>query len=134
MTTATLENSYKALEVRKNNFVPLFLTNDIALLRIDYNGSAQPIKYSRGGTDPTECHIGGYGSPAFNHPLSDQFKVANIKVVPRINCVMKLGFMVLPSLSKNILCVGGGDTDTCQGDSGSGLICNGVLYGITSYG
>lgn len=136
LSNVSFENTYKVLEVKRTNFVPLFMTNDIALMRIDLHGDRpSSIRYATKEQQLTEaCEIAGFGSPAFNAPLSETFQVAKINVVPMFNCVIKLGYMVLPSLNGNILCVGGGDTDTCQGDSGSGLICNGILTGITSYG
>lgn len=139
LSTATIENTYRVLAVEKNNFVPIFMTNDIALMRIsmgdDLKGSTPIIKFATHKERITgSCEIGGHGSPSFNAPLSEQFQVASINIAPMITCIMKLGYIVLPSISGSIICVGGGLTDTCQGDSGSGLICNGVLYGITSYG
>lgn len=136
LSAATSAKTYKVVDVQRTNFVSLFMTNDIALMRIDLQGDTPPfIPYATQKQQLTEpCEIGGFGSPAFNAPLSETFQVAKINVVPMFNCVLKLGYMVLPSLNGNILCVGGGGTDTCQGDSGSGLICNGVLTGITSYG
>lgn len=110
------------------------MTNDIALMKIDFNGTAPTIGFARQKEAVKDCEVGGFGSPNFHAPLSEYFQVAQIEVVPIVNCIMKLGFIVIPSITGSVLCVGGGYKDTCQGDSGSGLICNGVLHGITSYG
>lgn len=135
LSTTTLENSYKVLEVKENNFVPIFMTNDIALMRIDFK-SAPVIRFAdqKYRQSSKGCEIGGFGAPAFNAPLSERFQVASVDVVPILSCIMNLGFIVFPSLSGSVLCGGGSLTDTCQGDSGTALVCNGVLVGITSYG
>lgn len=136
LNTTTVDNSFKVLEVQRNHFVPLFMTNDIALMRIDLNTSAPTIQFADRKWQSAQggCEVGGYGSPAFNAPLSSEFQVASIEIVPMIYCIMRLGFIVMPSLSGSVLCAGGSITDTCQGDSGTGLVCKGVLVGITSYG
>ena len=123
---------------KRNNFVPFVMKNDIAMIRV-VNGDTLNVPSIAYATQKEKingaCEIGGYGSPGFSQPLSNRFQVAPIRITSMTNCIIHLGFITLPSMAgQSVLCVGGEETDTCQGDSGSGLICNGLLYGITSYG
>lgn len=134
LSTGTLENSYQVLAVEKRGFIPIFMMNDIALMKVSYNGSAPKVPIATQPVKVADCEIGGFGSPSFNAPVSNQFLVARIGIVPISTCIRQLGFFVVPSIAGSVLCVGGSATDTCQGDSGSGLMCNGLLVGITSFG
>lgn len=136
LSTTTNESLYPVLEAKRNNYMATFMTNDIALLRIDLKGRAVPTVELAKSTlqEKTNCEIGGFGSPRYNAPASDYFQVAPIKVVDMFKCIMGLGVIVIPALTGSALCAGGGQTDTCQGDSGSALLCNGIQCGITSYG
>lgn len=133
--------TFMRLHEHFNNFV---MTNDIALLKVESVPSGQLVYYRFPDRhfnmySIQSCEISGFGSTGFNRPLSDQFQVAAIKIVPLWKCLAKLGFIVLPSRSNSVLCVGGESADSCQGDSGSGMLCTThsqerILLGITSFG
>ncbi|XP_031240151.1 kallikrein-13 [Mastomys coucha] len=81
----------------------------------------------------TCCRVSGWGtttSPQVNYPKTLQ--CANIELRSDEECRQ-----VYPGkITANMLCAGTkeGGKDSCEGDSGGPLICNGKLYGIISWG
>lgn len=78
--------------------------------------------------------IGGWGATVENGTASLHLLGVNLTVIPKhiCNAQNSYGGMV----KSNMFCAGAmdGGRDSCQGDSGGGLICNTYLSGIVSFG
>ncbi|XP_006889655.1 PREDICTED: granzyme A-like [Elephantulus edwardii] len=85
----------------------------------------------------TQCRVAGWGMYQSNlRKPSNILKEVNITVLERKICNDENHYNNNPVIKLNMICAGSlqGGTDTCKGDSGSPLICDGVLRGITSFG
>ncbi|XP_049958170.1 trypsin eta-like [Schistocerca serialis cubense] len=64
-----------------------------------------------------------------NGPTTEQLKYVTVNVTDTAVCRTRL--LVL----EGMLCAGGmGNEDSCQGDGGGPLVCNGSLAGVVSFG
>ncbi|XP_017177931.1 kallikrein-13 isoform X3 [Mus musculus] len=113
--------------------------HDIMLLElkspVQLSSHVRTLKLSADDCLPTGtcCRVSGWGtttSPQVNYPKTLQ--CANIELRSDEECRQ-----VYPGkITANMLCAGTkeGGKDSCEGDSGGPLICNGKLYGIISWG
>ncbi|NP_034773.1 kallikrein 1-related peptidase b24 preproprotein [Mus musculus] len=113
-------------------------SNDLMLLRLsepaDITDAVKPIDL------PTEepklgstCLASGWGSiTPTKWQKPNDLQCVFIKLLPNENCTKPY----LHKVTDVMLCAGemGGGKDTCAGDSGGPLICDGILHGITSWG
>ncbi|XP_021023056.1 kallikrein 1-related peptidase b24 isoform X1 [Mus caroli] len=113
-------------------------SNDLMLLRLsepaNITDAVKPIALPT--EDPklgSTCLASGWGSitPTKWQKPNDLHCVF-IKLLPNENCAKPY----LHKVTDVMLCAGemGGGKDTCAGDSGGPLICDGVLHGITAWG
>ncbi|XP_055696229.1 serine protease 55-like [Lutzomyia longipalpis] len=135
------EDPQKLIEINEIHFLPfdtITYSNDIALIRLpeaytDLPGNVglphNPVPV----TEYSDCSIFGYGSVEFLREISAQFREAPIEIQTAEACAEAL-VPYAPDYNLGMFCAGGGHTDACQGDSGSGLICSGLLVGVVSYG
>ncbi|XP_014449646.2 granzyme A isoform X2 [Alligator mississippiensis] len=118
--------------------------NDLMLLqlkgRVKINKAVKTTNLPNTGTDikaGTRCQVIGWGTTnnGINKP-SDTLKEVNVTVIDRNTCNDKKHYNLQPAITKNMVCAGDvkGGKDSCSGDSGGPLICNGELKGITSFG
>uniref|UniRef100_A0A7M4FKI1 Granzyme A n=1 Tax=Crocodylus porosus TaxID=8502 RepID=A0A7M4FKI1_CROPO len=85
----------------------------------------------------TRCQVIGWGTTNNQmNDMSDTLKQVNVTVIDRNTCNDKKHYNLQPEITKNMVCAGdvNGGKDSCSGDSGGPLICNGELKGITSFG
>uniref|UniRef100_A0A8C5VM09 Kallikrein related peptidase 4 n=1 Tax=Microcebus murinus TaxID=30608 RepID=A0A8C5VM09_MICMU len=77
------------------------------------------------------CLVSGWGLLAGGR-LPTVLQCANVSVVAEQECSERYG----PVYHHSMLCAGGGldGKDSCNGDSGGPLICNGSLQGLVSFG
>ncbi|XP_063818155.1 granzyme A-like [Pseudophryne corroboree] len=81
----------------------------------------------------TVCQAAGWGLTE-DGDNSDNLMEVNVTLIERGKCQRSWKNKV--NITENMMCtsVGPKGQDTCEGDSGGPLICNGVLKGITSFG
>ncbi|XP_021045207.1 kallikrein 1-related peptidase b9 [Mus pahari] len=126
--------------IHRNNIrhIEYDYSNDLMLLRLsmpaDITDVVKPIDL------PTEepklgstCLASGWGSiTPFKFQYAEELQCVNLKLLPNEDCVKAH----IEKVTDVMLCAGDmdGGKDTCKGDSGGPLICDGVLHGITSWG
>ncbi|KAH8324037.1 hypothetical protein KR074_008618 [Drosophila pseudoananassae] len=79
-----------------------------------------------------QCTTLGWGAVINNGPFPNEIVYAKLVIQPRDKC-LAYG----TSFQSGMLCVSNpsdDDSDGCEGDSGSPLICDGKIYGIVSFG
>ncbi|XP_061453975.1 cationic trypsin-3-like isoform X2 [Rhineura floridana] len=133
------EQNTKAVQlIRHPEFEPTSLKNDIMLLQLDppaiLGDTAKTIPLTKDcAPTGTKCVVSGWGATTF----------------PTVNYAYVLQCLDSTILSKDIckstygtyfsdhqICAGLMEEgkDSCQGDSGSPLVCNGTLHGLVSWG
>ncbi|XP_028672072.2 duodenase-1-like [Erpetoichthys calabaricus] len=109
--------------------------NDIMLLELEQNvtlnENIKPIPLPKIITDlpeGTNCLASGWGIISEEGTqIPDTLQEANIQVVERSCCRKQWGKII----NKKMLCT---EEVGCVGDSGGPLVCDGMAYGITSFG
>ncbi|CAO1302725.1 unnamed protein product [Diamesa serratosioi] len=124
-------------------YVPATFQNDFALLNFDkpimFSNSIQPVKLpplNHITYDGTLCTVAGWGKME-NKKLSADLKSTYVYIVNQYSCQLDYYTdLVRLVITNEMICSGSyyGGSDACQGDSGSGLVCNGILTGIVSSG
>ncbi|XP_078075357.1 granzyme K-like [Mustelus asterias] len=117
------------------------ITNDIMLLEL--NGTAtlnqfvNVLKLPTTGKDVKKgaiCNVAGWGKSKPPASVSDTLQEVNVTVIDRDVCSEYYTYH--PAISRDVLCAGDkmGGRDSCTGDSGGPLLCNGNYNGIVSFG
>jgi len=115
------------------------IENDIAIIRIkppfNITNTFHPVPLPTGppplnGT----CRVAGWGTTKENGTVSPNLLAVNVDIVPIRTC-NRTGIYD-GMLRSQMFCAGAmeGGRDSCQGDSGGGLICNSIVTGIVSFG
>ncbi|NXA86651.1 GRAA protein, partial [Melanocharis versteri] len=118
--------------------------NDIMLLqlrgRAKLNKAVNLIRLPTSDDDPkpgTVCTVAGWGTTTNRPPrFPTALMEVNITVIRREICNDKNHYDGKPVITENMICAGAknGGKDSCKGDSGGPLRCNGEMRGITSFG
>lgn len=115
------------------------MDNDIAILRVSVpfhsvEGVLVPEPLALGvPITGTVCHLAGWGATAEgSNNASPNLMRVNLEIVDTPRCNVSYQGMI----GANMFCAGTmrGGRDACQGDSGGGLMCHGVITGIVSFG
>ncbi|NWI20488.1 GRAA protein, partial [Crypturellus soui] len=118
--------------------------NDIMLLQLKKRAkitkAVKLIPLPKSDVDPKEgtiCTVAGWGKTHNNEKKgSSTLREVNVTVISRRICNDSKHYKGKPVITENMICAGDrkGGKDSCSGDSGGPLICNGVMRGITSFG
>ncbi|XP_046942506.1 granzyme A [Lynx rufus] len=116
---------------------------DLKLLQLTkkakINKNVSTLRLPKKGDDVkpgTMCQVAGWGKIRNNSPQSDTLREVNITVINRRICNDQKHYDYHPVIGLNMICAGSlkGGKDSCNGDSGSPLICEGTYRGITAFG
>ncbi|VEN57704.1 unnamed protein product [Callosobruchus maculatus] len=118
------------------------LENDIALIRLNKDVSeTSTISYVGLPTSKfqgeihkwcTQALVLGWGWLDFHsRARPSRLQCVTLDVVPTDHCMMKYHSRRDPD---SVMCTWNEGKDACKGDSGGPLTCNGILYGVVSFG
>ncbi|XP_037385692.1 granzyme A-like [Talpa occidentalis] len=123
---------------------PQSFQGDIQLLQLSgkakLNKAIQILRLPKKGDDVksyTKCHVAGWGSTKSKScGFSNTLREVNLTVIDRGTCNNEQHYNFKPVIDNSMICAGGknGEDDSCEGDSGSPLICNNIFKGVTSFG
>ncbi|XP_066494732.1 trypsin-like [Tiliqua scincoides] len=124
--------------IRHPEFEKVTLKNDIMLLRLDppaqLSETIQIIPMAKECAPiGTKCLVSGWGTttyPEVNY--ASTLNCIDSEILSKEKCRSAYG----QYFEENEICSGilEGGKDSCQGDSGSPMICNGIIHGIVSWG
>lgn len=82
----------------------------------------------------TTCQVAGWGATAENGTATAWLQRMSVAVLPRTTCNRRGAYE--GAVRPGMICAGDmlGGRDSCQGDSGGGLICAHRLAGVVSFG
>ncbi|XP_063658204.1 kallikrein-4 isoform X1 [Pan troglodytes] len=125
-----------SLSVRHPEYNRPLLANDLMLIKLDESVSESDTIRSisialQCPTAGNSCLVSGWGLLA-NGRMPTVLQCVNVSVVSEEVCSKLYDPLYHPSM----FCAGGGQDqkDSCNGDSGGPLICNGYLQGLVSFG
>lgn len=107
------------------------MTKAVGILQLPRAGDGEDVK------PHTKCHVAGWGSTKKDAcQMSNALREANVTVIDRKICNDAQHYNFNPVIDLSMICAGGrkGEDDSCEGDSGSPLICDNVFRGVTSFG
>ncbi|XP_076241009.1 trypsin-2 [Calliopsis andreniformis] len=116
------------------------LQNDIALLTLKapfkFTLEIKPAPLSTHPPIPnTMCQVAGWGYPSDDFPvLNNDLMYVDLPILKQDMCKKLL--VNITDMPAGMFCAGylEGMKDACQGDSGGGMVCNGILTGVVSGG
>ncbi|KAK0135425.1 Granzyme A [Merluccius polli] len=120
--------------------------HDLQLLKlnqkVEQNNTVKYLPLADPIADPLEgttCLVAGWGLvDNTTNTMSDVLKSAEVDVMGRETCNSSTYWKSQPVITPDMVCAGpqgkNEDQDTCKGDSGGPLLCNGVQVGVTSFG
>nr|XP_031825821.1 trypsin-2-like [Nomia melanderi] len=116
------------------------LQNDVALLYLKVPFKLTPnitpvIMTTEPPVPNSICQVSGWGYPSYDYPIvSNDLMYVDLPIVEPSVCKKLL--VNVTDLLPGMFCAGymEGQRDACRGDSGGGMICNGVLTGVVSGG
>lgn len=83
----------------------------------------------------TKCSISGWGATMNKGTLPDILQFAEVNIISDETCKNSFPFKA-NYVSKRMVCAGlkEGGVDSCTGDSGAPLVCDGLVVGLSSWG
>ncbi|KFO32119.1 Granzyme A [Fukomys damarensis] len=122
---------------------PSTFENDLQLLQLNkkaiINKNVATLQLPKKGDDiepETICQVAGWGVISNKSPPSNTLREVNVTIIDRKTCNDPQHYNFNPVIGMNMICAGSphGGKDSCNGDSGSPLLCKGHFRGITSFG
>ncbi|XP_076971285.1 granzyme A-like [Tamandua tetradactyla] len=117
---------------------------DLQLLQLEGRATITkavvPLQLPQTGEDVkphSKCLVAGWGSTKKDScGVSDTLREVNVTVIDRKICNDAKHYNFKPVIDNGMICAGGGkgEDDSCEGDSGSPLICNNIFRAVTSFG
>lgn len=119
--------------------------NDLMLIKLDkavkQTEWVKCLKLKKVVKEPapgTVCMVAGWGKTKKDaESPSDVLMSGNVAVINRTKCNSENYYNLNPYITRNMICAGWygkNKADTCKGDSGGPIVCNGALVGVTSFG
>ncbi|KMQ97152.1 transmembrane protease serine 9-like protein [Lasius niger] len=138
-TTTRQERGVEKFRVHPN-FNSITLHNDVAVLQLlkPFKLTPEVHNVALPGNPPvpkTICQVSGWGYPASGIPIvSNDLMYVDLPIQSTKKCRELL--VNITDLPAGMFCAGylAGGKDACQGDSGGGMVCNGILTGVVSGG
>ncbi|XP_049311240.1 anionic trypsin-2 [Bactrocera dorsalis] len=124
--------------IRHVYYKPLTFRNDIGILLLVKNiyedgVAVQRISLQTHHLPPyTKCTVLGWGRVFFRGPMPDEILHVDVSIMPDNYCDARTD-----KYAFGMMCAGDladPEKDSCSGDSGGPLICNGSVTGIVSFG
>lgn len=83
----------------------------------------------------TKCSISGWGATTHKGKLSDALQYSEVDMISNEICKKSFPFKA-NYVVKRMICAGlkEGGADSCTGDSGAPLVCDGLVVGLSSWG
>lgn len=107
--------------------VPVYLNDFISIIILPRQDATQ--------AEGVMCRVTGWGSTEQSgSQIPSTLRTVKLPIVSPEKCNSSQSFN--GAITDNMLCAGfsTGGKDACQGDSGGPLVCDGLLYGIVSWG
>ncbi|XP_070593158.1 complement factor D [Erythrolamprus reginae] len=82
--------------------------------------------------DRTQCEVAGWGIVSNTGRKPDRLHFVQLSVIARTTCNMRRYHD--GSVTENMMCAESRKKDSCKGDSGGPIVCNGVAEGIVTTG
>ncbi|XP_047448820.1 granzyme A-like [Mugil cephalus] len=138
------KNARQVLKVKKGYRHPCYNekehVNDLMLLKLDKPAketkTVKCINLGNSFKEPmskSTCLVAGWGKTKNNaKTMSDVLMSVNVTVIDRRDCNSPKYYNYDPIITNSMICAGNSNADTCEGDLGGPLLCNGALVGISS--
>uniref|UniRef100_A0A1I8NXM9 Peptidase S1 domain-containing protein n=1 Tax=Stomoxys calcitrans TaxID=35570 RepID=A0A1I8NXM9_STOCA len=116
---------------------PTTMHMDIALLKLATpitSGAAKTVGFYTGSyTAGTQVQVSGWGRTSEGGSISQQIRTVRVPIINKSTCTSQYRGVI--ALTKTMFCAGNpGSKDSCSGDSGGPVICNGAVCGVVSFG
>jgi len=134
------ENINVVTEITHPDYDDDTLENDIMILKLESDSSAQPVEYDTGSADTSageDVTVMGWGTTQSGGSSSDVLLEVEVDIVSNSDCESDYGSGAITDV---MMCAARDGKDSCQGDSGGPLVIVGsdaatdVQVGIVSWG